>query len=256
MSKSKSLATKNKKKKTRTSKKMSCLDWLMALRLSPVYLHTLKWHWHWKCLCHCQWHRHRGRQALLPPPSPLLSLASTRVLYCIVLLWVVFCCGVWPTANRAEPRRCSCFRFRQPLSKNDEPAFAVPVVSLSSRIALLTVVVNGITIFSPGFVLRQFMSDCIDWLAALVVQSATFIVCVLGWILLAKLSSVARGSAARQDGSLTINICTLIRPFVVKMRTGLNAWTEAFQLQLRKCLQFLTNCMGCFICWQGTCKRD
>lgn len=35
-------------------KKMSCLDCLMALRLSPVYLHTLKWHWHWQCLCHRQ----------------------------------------------------------------------------------------------------------------------------------------------------------------------------------------------------------
>lgn len=82
MSKSKSLATENKKKKTRTSKKMSCLDWLMALRLSPVYLHTLKWHWHWKCLCHCQWHKHRGRQALLPPHP---RCHCHRRVYCIVL---------------------------------------------------------------------------------------------------------------------------------------------------------------------------
>lgn len=168
MSKSKSLAIKSKKKKKKMIKKkkkqktkMSCLDCLMALRLSPVYLHTLKWHWHWKCLCHRQSH------APLPP-------ASHCILYCIVFCFVELCRStVVPYGPRQIERSpnaaavsVSASHYRRmaslPLLRLLSPSVSLYRPMFFSRIALLTVVVNGITIFSSGFVLRQFMSDCID----------------------------------------------------------------------------------------------
>lgn len=147
----------------------------MASRLSPVYLHALKWHWHWhwhwKCLCHslCLCHSHCHNHPV--------------VLYCIVLYCIPFC----PKANRALRDQCSCFRFRcrRPLLEEWASFCRGFCLPFSDLLALLTVVVNGVTIFSPSFVLRQFMLDCIDWLAALVVQPATPIVCTLQRILFA-----------------------------------------------------------------------
>lgn len=81
-------------------------------------------------------------------------------------------------ANRARSVPLQLLPFPPAIVATMGHTNAAAFVYPPAHIAPLTVVVNGIRIFSWSFVLRQFMLDCIDWLAALVVSTATPILCV------------------------------------------------------------------------------